>query len=98
MRTATVVSQDSVQLLAIGRDDFFDIFMSRSGPDGLPDHIRFVSQLDFMKDWPIQNLLEHPECCLFHFFKSVFSFGINVYLLIYVIFFHSIYFIYMFIN
>ena len=42
MRTATVVSNDHVQLLAIGRDDFFNIFMSGHGPDGIPDHIRFV--------------------------------------------------------
>ena len=41
-RTATVVSQDPVQLLAVGRDDFFDIFMSGQGPDGIPEHIKFA--------------------------------------------------------
>lgn len=40
-RTATVTSQDTVQLLSIGREDFFDIFMSGSEGD-MPDHIRFV--------------------------------------------------------
>ncbi|ELT87893.1 hypothetical protein CAPTEDRAFT_196325 [Capitella teleta] len=68
-RTATVVSQDAVQLLTIGRDDFFDIFMSGQGPGQIPDHVGFVSTLDFMKDWPTDNLIYHPECCLFHFFK-----------------------------
>lgn len=77
MRTATVVSQDTVQLLAIGRDDFFDIFMAGSGPDGIPEHVRFVSQLDFMRDWPIQSLLDHPESCLFHFFKYIFLYFEN---------------------
>ena len=42
VRTATVVSQDSVQLLAVGRDDFFEIFMSGHGSDGIPEHIKFV--------------------------------------------------------
>ena len=41
-RTATVVSQDQVQLLAVGRDDFFDIFMAGSGPEGIPDHIQYT--------------------------------------------------------
>lgn len=41
-RTATVVSQDAVQLLTIGRDDFFDIFMSGQGPGQIPDHVGFV--------------------------------------------------------
>nr|KAG5701613.1 hypothetical protein BaRGS_019302 [Batillaria attramentaria] len=68
-RTATVTSHDTVQLLSIGRDDFFDIFMARQGQDEIPEHIRFISQLDFMKGWPIERLLEHPEHCLLHFFK-----------------------------
>ncbi|XP_069129509.1 cyclic nucleotide-binding domain-containing protein 2-like [Argopecten irradians] len=67
-RTATVTSQGGCQLLTIGRQDFFDIFMSGQG-DQIPEHIRFVSQCDFMKDWPIDNLLEHPQFCLLHFFK-----------------------------
>ena len=39
-RTATVVSQDTVQLLTIGREAFFDIFMKVSEEDGIPEHIR----------------------------------------------------------
>ncbi|KAK7110991.1 cyclic nucleotide-binding domain-containing protein 2-like isoform X2 [Littorina saxatilis] len=68
-RTATVTSQDTVQLLSIGREDFFDIFMSRQGSDEVPEHIRFISQLDFMKGWPLERLLERPEHCLLNFFK-----------------------------
>ena len=41
-RTATVTSQDQVQLLSIGREDFFDIFMAGQGEDNMPDHVRFI--------------------------------------------------------
>ncbi|CAH1776908.1 unnamed protein product [Owenia fusiformis] len=68
-RTATVVSQDFVQLLAVGRDDFFDIFMSGQGPGEIPEHVKFLKGVEFMKGWPIETLEEHPEQCLFHFFK-----------------------------
>ncbi|KAK3099949.1 hypothetical protein FSP39_012359 [Pinctada imbricata] len=68
-RTATVTSQDTVQLLSIGREDFFDIFMAGAGPDQLPEHVKFISECKFMKNWPIELLLEHPEHCLLHFFK-----------------------------
>ena len=39
-RTATVVSQDFVQLLTIGRDDFIEIFMKVSEKDGIPEHVK----------------------------------------------------------
>ncbi|XP_064637903.1 uncharacterized protein LOC135494082 [Lineus longissimus] len=68
-RTATVVSHDTTQLLTIARRDFMDIFMGGTAAGHIPDHIKFVNSLEFMKDWPIENLLEHPEYCLFHFFK-----------------------------
>ncbi|XP_061184684.1 cyclic nucleotide-binding domain-containing protein 2-like [Saccostrea echinata] len=68
-RTATVTSQGEVQLLSVGRVDFFDIFMSGAGPGEIPDHIKFISTCDFMKDWPLEQLLENPQHCLLHFFK-----------------------------
>ncbi|GFN75392.1 CAMP-dependent protein kinase regulatory subunit [Plakobranchus ocellatus] len=68
-RTATVTSHDTVQLLSVGREDFFDIFMSGHGSEEMPEHIKFISQLDFMKDWPLERLLERPDQCLLHFFK-----------------------------
>ncbi|RUS72772.1 hypothetical protein EGW08_019472 [Elysia chlorotica] len=68
-RTATVTSHDTVQLLSVGREDFFDIFMAGHGSESMPDHIKFISQLDFMKDWPLERLLERPDQCLLHFFK-----------------------------
>ncbi|XP_071787770.1 uncharacterized protein [Asterias amurensis] len=41
-RTATVSSQGDVQLLAIGREDFFDIFMRGQQPGEEPDHVKFL--------------------------------------------------------
>ncbi|XP_071495135.1 uncharacterized protein [Diadema antillarum] len=68
-RTATVSSQGPVDLLAITREDFFDIFMRGQAPGQEPEHISFLRQLNFMKYWPIEILLGHPEMCLFHFYK-----------------------------
>ncbi|XP_038055384.1 uncharacterized protein LOC119727545 isoform X2 [Patiria miniata] len=68
-RTATVSSQGEVQLLAIGREDFFDIFMRGQQPGEEPEHVKYLRQLSFMKHWPVERLIEHPEMCLFHFYK-----------------------------
>ncbi|CAD5115117.1 DgyrCDS4122 [Dimorphilus gyrociliatus] len=43
-RTATVTSQGTVQVLAIEREDFFDIFMSGQNPGDIPQHIRFLKR------------------------------------------------------
>lgn len=68
-RTSTVVSQEDMHLLAIGRSDFFRIFMQAADGNDVPEHIRFVSTLDIMKDLPIEKLAENPDMCLFHFFR-----------------------------
>lgn len=41
-RTATVVSEDVVQLLVIGKEDFFQIIMGLSPDGSIPDHIQFL--------------------------------------------------------
>ncbi|XP_006814718.1 uncharacterized protein LOC100377915 [Saccoglossus kowalevskii] len=69
VRTATVSSQGHVQLLAIGREDFFDIFMRGQRPGEEPEHITFLRQVECLKDFPFEKLMEHPERCLFHFYK-----------------------------
>ncbi|XP_077983826.1 uncharacterized protein LOC144438603 isoform X2 [Glandiceps talaboti] len=69
VRTATVSSQGPVQLLAIGREDFFDIFMRGQRPGEEPEHITFLRQIDSLKNFPFEKLKEHPEKCLFHFYK-----------------------------
>ena len=41
-RTATVSSQGPVQLLCIGREDFFDIFMRGQQPGQESEHIQYL--------------------------------------------------------
>ena len=41
-RTATVSSQGPVHLLAITREDFFDIFMRGQAPGQEPEHVKFL--------------------------------------------------------
>ena len=43
-----MVSANSVQLLSIGREDFFDIFMSGHGPGKIPDHILYVRYVNMV--------------------------------------------------
>eukprot|EP00057_Strongylocentrotus_purpuratus_P009733 XP_011664207.1 PREDICTED: uncharacterized protein LOC100893884 [Strongylocentrotus purpuratus] len=68
-RTATVSSQGPVHLLAITREDFFDIFMRGQAPGQEPEHVKFLRQINFIKYWPMEILKQHPEMCLFHFYK-----------------------------
>ena len=41
-RTATVVSQDTVQLLTIGREDFFNIIIGQHRHGEISDHAKFI--------------------------------------------------------
>ena len=41
-RQCTVVSQTPMTLLTVGRDRFFQIFMSSQDEESLPDHIKFL--------------------------------------------------------
>mgnify|MGYP001797241166 CR=1 FL=1 len=41
-RQCTVVSQTPMTLLTVGRDRFFQIFMSSQDDESLPDHIKFL--------------------------------------------------------
>ena len=66
-RTATVSSLTDMEIISIGREDFFDIFMSNRGED--PAHIKFLRKLPFVKNWPVDKLLENPQNCLFHYYK-----------------------------
>ncbi|CAF0766549.1 unnamed protein product [Brachionus calyciflorus] len=66
-RTATVTSLTDMELLSIGREDFYDIFMSNRGQE--PEHIQFLRKCEFTKHWPIQILLQNPTSCVFHYYK-----------------------------
>jgi CRP-like cAMP-binding protein len=66
-RAATVSTLTDMELISIGRADFFDIFMSNRGEE--PEHIQFLRTCPFIKYWPIQVLLEQPSKCVFHYYK-----------------------------
>ncbi|GFN82200.1 cyclic nucleotide-binding domain-containing protein 2-like, partial [Plakobranchus ocellatus] len=54
-RTATVRCQEDVELLAVGREDFVDIFMHVEG-DVEPEHVRFLRSLHVLRGWPVDVL------------------------------------------
>jgi hypothetical protein len=58
-----------MELIEIGREDFIKIFISKSGE--LPEYIRFLINLEFMKNWPVERIIENPRACLFHYYKLV---------------------------
>ena len=69
-RSATVTCKVDVELLAVGRDDFVDIFMHVE-KDKEPEHIQFLRTIQLLQDWPIEKLpWNDPKICLFTFFRS----------------------------
>ncbi|KAK7112636.1 hypothetical protein V1264_012064 [Littorina saxatilis] len=69
-RQATVSTKTDVELLCISAWDFEDIFMS-GGTKTItdPDHNSFLRSVGFLKHWPIQELVDHPQTCMFHYFN-----------------------------
>ncbi|XP_078371606.1 uncharacterized protein LOC144655264 isoform X1 [Oculina patagonica] len=68
-RTASVVSNDPIQLLVIEKEDYQRIFMGQTKTGEEPAHLKFCRSLDFLADWPVDLLLANPENCLFHYFR-----------------------------
>lgn len=58
-----------MELISIGREDFYDIFMAKRGEE--PEHIRFLRGCPFTEYFPLQSLLQNPQYCLFHYYKYV---------------------------
>ncbi|XP_060580848.1 uncharacterized protein LOC132737561, partial [Ruditapes philippinarum] len=68
-RSATVTCQTNVELLAVSREDFIDIFMHIE-KDKEPDHISFLRNIDVFRGWPVEKLPHNnPRICLFTFFR-----------------------------
>ena len=68
-RSATVTCKNSVELLAVGREDFVDIFMPMD-KDQEPEHIRFLRGINLLNGWPIEKLPYHdPKICCFTYFR-----------------------------
>ncbi|KAL8564897.1 hypothetical protein ACOMHN_003743 [Nucella lapillus] len=69
-RTATVTCKDNVELLAVGRDDYIDIFMHKSRDGGDPEHLRFLKQITVFCGWPITALpLDDPSIFLYTYVR-----------------------------
>ncbi|XP_064629939.1 uncharacterized protein LOC135488914 isoform X2 [Lineus longissimus] len=70
IRQATVISKSAVELLCISVEDFEDIFMDGGLKNVLdPDHLKFLKNISFMKNWPLERLSDEPRKCLFHYFN-----------------------------
>ncbi|XP_052796040.1 cyclic nucleotide-binding domain-containing protein 2-like isoform X2 [Mya arenaria] len=68
-RSATVTCKTNVELLAVSREDFIDIFMHIE-KDREPEHIRFLRSIDLLRGWPLDQLPhDNPRICLFTFFR-----------------------------
>ncbi|KAK3099955.1 hypothetical protein FSP39_012490 [Pinctada imbricata] len=68
-RSATVTCKNSVELLAVGREDFVDIFMPMD-KDQEPEHIRFLRSIQLLGGWPIERLPYHDtKICCFTYFR-----------------------------
>ena len=68
-RSATVTCKTNVELLAVSREDFIDIFMHIE-KDREPEHIAFLRTIDVLRGWPLEKLPhDNPRICLFTFFR-----------------------------
>ncbi|KAK7480125.1 hypothetical protein BaRGS_00028609, partial [Batillaria attramentaria] len=68
-RSATVTCKDNVELLAVGRDDYIDIFM-QSEQGGEPEHVKFLRSVRLLADFPVSSLpLDDPSVCLYTYVR-----------------------------
>nr|KAI8753077.1 cyclic nucleotide-binding domain-containing protein 2-like isoform X3 [Biomphalaria glabrata] len=72
-RGYSVTSIVKCTLLSVNIDDYYRICNYCSSPDENPDHIRMLSQMDFMKYFPMQELIENNEgkVILFYYRKGL---------------------------
>ena len=59
-----------MELLAVGRDDYIDIFMHKSKDGSEPEHIKFLKQIKVFCGWPIHALpLDDPSVFLYTYVR-----------------------------
>ncbi|XP_065058987.1 uncharacterized protein LOC135686644 isoform X1 [Rhopilema esculentum] len=68
-RTATVICQSEVALLAVSRQDFIDIFLRSTDDDEEQEHIRFLKSVSFLKRFPLEECNGKIGTCLCHYFR-----------------------------
>ncbi|PVD30812.1 hypothetical protein C0Q70_10087 [Pomacea canaliculata] len=66
--TCTVISTTPMQLIYLSKMDYLHIFQENL--EILPEHVQFLQDLDFMKNWPIELLLKHPTQCTQTYFRK----------------------------
>ncbi|KAK3752062.1 hypothetical protein QZH41_009164, partial [Actinostola sp. cb2023] len=67
-RSATVLCRNEVALLAVGREDFRDIFMSyQVGKE--PEHVQFLRAVPYLKELPLEQCSTRTDICIFHYFR-----------------------------
>ncbi|RDD41421.1 Cyclic nucleotide-binding domain-containing protein 2 [Trichoplax sp. H2] len=67
-REYTITCVEKMQLIAIDGDDFNAIFL-REKEGQAAEYIQICSQLECMKNWPIEKLTLHPDNCKLHYFR-----------------------------
>ncbi|GFR60613.1 cAMP-dependent protein kinase regulatory subunit [Elysia marginata] len=68
-RTATVRCQEDVELLAVAREDFVDIFMHVER-DVEPEHVTFLRNLHVLRSWPVEVLpANNPRILVFTYVR-----------------------------
>ncbi|XP_067661280.1 cyclic nucleotide-binding domain-containing protein 2-like [Haliotis asinina] len=68
-RSATVTCKNDVELLAVGRQDFIDIFMNVE-TNKEPEHITFLRSVDTLRGWPLEVLpYNDPKTCIYTYFR-----------------------------
>ncbi|RUS86813.1 hypothetical protein EGW08_005409 [Elysia chlorotica] len=68
-RTATVRCQEDVELLAVAREDFVDIFMHVER-DVEPEHVTFLRSLHVLRGWPVEVLpANNPRVLVFTYVR-----------------------------
>ncbi|XP_059149625.1 uncharacterized protein LOC131936590 [Physella acuta] len=60
-RNYSVTSMEKCTILSVNIDDYYRIFNFTNSEDENPDHIRLLSQMDFMKYFPMEQLIENSE-------------------------------------
>ncbi|ESO86786.1 hypothetical protein LOTGIDRAFT_235194 [Lottia gigantea] len=69
IRTATVTCRTDMELLALDRPDFINIFM-KADTGKEPDHIQFLKSLDILKGWPVDKIpWNDPNICAFTYVR-----------------------------
>ncbi|XP_033879253.3 uncharacterized protein LOC117413909 isoform X1 [Acipenser ruthenus] len=70
---SSVIIQEPAEFLCLDREDFAHIFLPGGRKkQGDPEQIMFLSELKFLKGWPLQLLEDNPGKCIVKHFSCAF--------------------------